>query len=274
MPGKRSILAAILAFSLSAGASGPDFQSRVPRLITPERDKTLHNLADLQTIVAKDPDWFPSDTARLQADKTRLDDYEKQLIAYHDCTDPGFCYATDIETQVAKARSYLESRIANADPGEHLAIVLDIDETSLSNYELNKADNFNYIADHWSAWYREHKASAIKPTLELAKYAVEHHIDLFFITGRGAKDLAVTEEDLIHAGYHDRDHKPLWKYLYTRPDSLGSTDDYKARMRADIETGTWKEHIVLNIGDQLSDMAGSPQAELSVKLPNPYYFIP
>ena len=290
LPSPIRLLASVLALTLGATAltgaaaqttATPHTSSTTPvtnspqqRLDSPDRDKTLHNLADLQTIVTKDPDWFPQESARLAADKDRLAAYEKQLIAYHDCTDPSFCYGSDIEAQIAKAQTYLESRLATAAPGEHLALVLDIDETSLSNWELDKADNFNYVASHWSAWYKEHKAPAIKPTLELAKFAVEHHVDLFFITGRATKDMAVTEEDLIHAGYVDHDHKPLWKYLYTRPDALGTTDDYKARMRADIETGTWKEHIILNIGDQLSDMAGSPQAELSVKLPNPFYFIP
>ena len=32
--------------------------------------------------------------------------------------------------------------------------------------------------------------------------------------------------------------------------------------------------IVLNAGDQRSDLAGDPQAEHSVKLPDPFYFIP
>jgi hypothetical protein len=32
--------------------------------------------------------------------------------------------------------------------------------------------------------------------------------------------------------------------------------------------------IVLNVGDQWSDLKGKPEAEFSVKYPDPYYFIP
>jgi predicted secreted acid phosphatase len=32
--------------------------------------------------------------------------------------------------------------------------------------------------------------------------------------------------------------------------------------------------IIMSIGDQWSDFDGEPRAELSVKLPNPFYFIP
>jgi hypothetical protein len=33
-------------------------------------------------------------------------------------------------------------------------------------------------------------------------------------------------------------------------------------------------HIILNLGDQFSDLNGDPQAERSVKLANPFYYIP
>jgi hypothetical protein len=34
------------------------------------------------------------------------------------------------------------------------------------------------------------------------------------------------------------------------------------------------DKLVLNVGDQWSDLKGSPEAELSVKYPDPYYLIP
>jgi len=32
--------------------------------------------------------------------------------------------------------------------------------------------------------------------------------------------------------------------------------------------------LALNVGDQWSDLKGKPEAEFSVKYPDPYYFIP
>jgi predicted secreted acid phosphatase len=240
----------------------------------------LPNLNDLQTIVKLDKAWFQSAPQRLADDQTRLADYEKQLIAYHDCIDPKLCYTTEIEKQTDQAIAYLEQRVAQRKGDEKLAIVLDIDETSLSNWKLEQDDQFNYVAAHWKSWYAEAKAPAISGTMKLFRKALENQVDVFFITGRGTADEEVTEKDLLAAGYtdkpgaHENEKHKGWTYLYTRPDSIGTTAEYKARMRADIETGTWKEHIILNVGDQLSDMQGSQQAELSVKLPNPFYFIP
>jgi len=44
------------------------------------------------------------------------------------------------------------------------------------------------------------------------------------------------------------------------------------RARAAIESEGFR--IVLNVGDQWSDLRGNPEAEYSVKYPDPYYFLP
>lgn len=64
------------------------------------------------------------------------------------------------------------------------------------------------------------------------------------------------------------------------PDSLRATDhpkdqaevNYKSGERAKIVAQRYK--IILSVGAQMSDLNGNPQAETSVKLPNPFYFIP
>jgi predicted secreted acid phosphatase len=267
---RRSSLLLICILIVCIGVPGQP-TSLQPLLPTHE----LPNLNDLQSLVSLDQAWFTADQARLAADQARLSDYEKQLIAYHDCTDPKICYTSDIDAQTDKAIAYLEKRIAQRKAGEKFAIVLDIDETSLSNWELERKDQFNYVPADWSQWYIDEKAPAIAGTLKLFRKSVDNEVDVFFITGRGTSDLAVTEKDLLAAQYLDKERKAKgWRYLYTRPDQLGTGAEYKSRMRADVETGKWKERIILNVGDQLSDLAGSPQAELSVKLPNPFYFIP
>ena len=267
---RRSPLLLFGTLILSIGVFG---QSTANQPILPAQE--LPNLNDLQTVVKIDQSWFKDDQARLAADQARLADYEKQLIAYHDCTDPKVCYTADIEAQTDKAIAYLEQRLAQRKDGEKFAIVLDIDETSLSNWELNLRDQFNYIPADWTQWYIDAKAPAIAGTMKLFRKAIDNDVDVFFITGRGNADAVNTEKDLLKAKYLDKEKRAKgWKYLYTRPDQLGTVAEYKSRMRADIETGTWKERIILNVGDQLSDLAGSPQAELSVKLPNPFYYIP
>jgi predicted secreted acid phosphatase len=51
-----------------------------------------------------------------------------------------------------------------------------------------------------------------------------------------------------------------------------TTREYKSGERRKIVEAGYR--IILNVGDQMSDLTGSPRAELSVKLPNPFYYIP
>jgi predicted secreted acid phosphatase len=65
-----------------------------------------------------------------------------------------------------------------------------------------------------------------------------------------------------------------WKALVLRSkEERGETAViYKSSERRKIVAQGYA--IVMSIGDQWSDLDGEPRAEVSVKLPNPFYFIP
>jgi HAD superfamily, subfamily IIIB (Acid phosphatase) len=54
-------------------------------------------------------------------------------------------------------------------------------------------------------------------------------------------------------------------------DNSRSVAEFKSSARRRIADQGYR--IILNVGDQLSDLSGEPASELSVKLPNPLYFI-
>lgn len=197
-----------------------------------------------------------------------LGQLKTRLLAYHDCKPGAGCYETELNHQSDLAIGFLQKRVTRAKSQEKLALVLDIDETSLSNWEEEKQDDFGYIAADWNAWVNAKKAPAIAGTLRLFNEALKDHVTVFFITGRGEAQREVTAENLKSAGYHD------WAGLALRGPhpSTQTTAEYKSEERKKIVDAGYK--IILNVGDQMSDLNGSPQAELSVKLPNPFYFIP
>jgi hypothetical protein len=51
-----------------------------------------------------------------------------------------------------------------------------------------------------------------------------------------------------------------------------TTIAYKSEERKKIAEKRYR--IVVSVGDQWSDLLGEPQAAVSVKLPNPFYFLP
>lgn len=193
---------------------------------------------------------------------------KNELKAYHDCTCKCGCYARALDRQADRAMHALEIRAARSKPGAKLALVLDIDETSLSNYEAMQKADFGYSGKAFNAWIEEAKAPAISGTLRLYRKAEQLGVAVFFITGRPDTELAATEQNLRAAGYTD------WAGLtLRRPDQVKeATIAYKSSVRAAILQQGY--HIILNVGDQMSDLKGRPQADVSVKLPNPYYYIP
>ena len=120
----------------------------------------------------------------------------------------------------------------------------------------------------WNKWAESANAPAISGTLALFKRAKEMGIAVFFITGRADTLRDATEKNLHNAGY---DH---WDGLTMRTKDQVSeaTIAYKSAARAAIVQRGY--HIILSVGDQFSDLKGTPAADHSVRLPNPFYYIP
>ena len=197
-----------------------------------------------------------------------LDVLKVQVQSYHDCTCKCGCYAHDLDAQADRAIAFLRKRTAQKRADEKLAMVLDIDETSLSNYEELQTSGFSYVKHDFDAWVETAVAPAISGTLRLYTEAQKLGVKIYFITGRPESQRAVTESNLNAQGYAN------WQRLILRPASAASqtTTAYKSSMRAQIVKKGFK--LVLNVGDQWSDLKGTPEAELSVKYPDPYYLIP
>jgi predicted secreted acid phosphatase len=183
-------------------------------------------------------------------------------------------YEQQLHEVATDAARYLENRPEDGGRG---AIVLDIDETALSNWpylEANQLARLHYGPCDlpqgpcgWPAWADMAAATAIEPTLELYRLAQERGHAVFFITGRPESERAATERNLRAVGYDG------WAKLYMQPDgtTFPSAADFKAPKRREIEAQGYA--IVLNMGDQESDLEGG-FAERTFKLPNPFYWIP
>jgi predicted secreted acid phosphatase len=143
-----------------------------------------------------------------------------------------------------------------------LAITLDIDETSLSNYQELQLTNFSGAVAALALATATADSPPINPTLDLYRLARSRGIAVFFITGRPDISKSVTEQNLTAAGYTERAGISFNPGL--------PTIAFKSGERAKIEQRGYR--IIANIGDQESDLAGG-NADRSFKLPNPFYFI-
>ena len=184
-----------------------------------------------------------------------------RLLLYHDSGE----YEREIREVANSARDYLATRVKDAPKEDKLAAVFDIDETSVSNW-AGLADcgfcSFNVQARLYSVT----NDPAIVPVLELFNFAKSKGVALFFVTGRPESARDVTIKNLTDVGYSG------WVDLITRTGSAKQEPAriFKSHQRQLITDKGYR--IVLNIGDQASDLAGCC-AERTFKLPNPFYLI-
>ncbi|MGW4027349.1 HAD family acid phosphatase [Streptomyces sp. NPDC005009] len=149
----------------------------------------------------------------------------------------------DCRAVMDQALPYLKQRIGDIGPGEKQAIVLDVDNTAL---ETDFGFSFPQPAN--------------EPVLEVAEYAQEHGVAVFFVTARPGIIHAPTDWNLDHAGYESSG-------LYVRGffDLFKNVADYKTAQRVHIEDKGYT--IIANIGNSATDLSGG-HAERTFKLPD------
>lgn len=192
-------------------------------------------------------------------------------LRYHDSG----AYQRDLQIVANQAAGWIKARSASA---QRPALVLDIDETALSNWEIIKRDDFGRpIAGPadlasagpwgWAAWDQLGRDPAIQPTLQVFRVARGANVAVFFISGRPESQRAATERNLRAVGFGD--YAKL--FLTTNGAHFASAADFKTPVRIQIERLGYT--IIANMGDQPSDLLGG-HAEKKFLLPDPFYRIP
>ncbi len=271
-------LTSALLFAITAIASAQTTPPTCPTL-TSQPTSGIHHTAQAPTPAAleatlseatRDPSILPArEPANLGITRYRIEEYA-------DCTADAGCYWGDLDAQTRRAEAELDRLLAQhhataAHEAEQqkLAVVLDIDETSLSAYCEEKREDYGFIPEMFNTWVVSPAASIPIPgTLRLFRHARTAGVSVFFLTGRPHEQTDATARNLRTAGYDG------WQGLILRSETQRHTDttQYKSAERARITAEGYR--ILLNVGDQWSDLLGTPRAELSVKLPNPFYYLP
>lgn len=222
-----------------------------------------------------------------------IGDAKQQLKAY--ITPPAgggpSHYQRDQDAVAEQALAWLK---VQAPQVRRPAITLDIDETALDNLPEMVANDYGYIVNgpcdltrpHFAcgvnAWNGEAdgtenppppkppQAKAVTATLRLYRAARALGIAVFFITGRHEDERSATTVALHAAGFEDFDGLLMEPVTPTRL-TPQSAADFKAIERAKLLLRGY--HVVLNMGDQPSDLAGG-YADRAFLMPNPFYHLP
>jgi HAD superfamily, subfamily IIIB (Acid phosphatase) len=200
-----------------------------------------------------------------------IGDLKFDAIHYYDSG----AYLTDLQLAAAPAIAWIGEQAPRV---VRPAVVFDIDETALSNWEAIKANDFGRVIDGpcnqlpqgpcgWQAWDLRASSTVIPPTMDVYTTARDRGAAIFFITGRPESQRAATERNLATVGYTG------YKQLIMEPTGAHyvSAADFKAPQRAQIEQQGYT--IIANVGDQPSDLDGG-FSQRTYLLPNPFYRIP
>ncbi|KAL3696588.1 hypothetical protein R1sor_010664 [Riccia sorocarpa] len=177
-------------------------------------------------------------------------------------------YHVDFAGAIHAASDYLKTVEVQGDGLD--VVVMDIDETALSNleYYINHhygAEVFNETV--WDDWVYEKKAVAFKHTLKLFNELKAAKIGTVFLTGRPESQRNITAANLEAAGY-----KGWTELLLRSPEEVGLTAiKFKSQRRVDLEKKGYR--VLTSLGDQWSDLNGPSAGARTFKLPNPMYYI-
>ena len=192
---------------------------------------------------------------------TNLSTAKKAVLRYVDSGE----YSKDLAATADQASEWIEARAGRRIDGEKLAIVLDIDETVLTNLPHMREMDFGYLPKMWDQWVEEGTAPAIEAVRKVYDTARRYEVTVFFITGRKESDRPGTVKNLAALNLDD------YEQLICKPVGFKNTSGvYKTAARKGLEAEGWT--IIANVGDQQSDLQGG-FSEKTFKLVNPFYLI-
>ena len=163
------------------------------------------------------------------------------------------------------------------------AIVFDADDTTLWTYDMEDAAmHFNFDPTLQNQWVQDQRFPATPGMVDFVNRARKRGFAVFGLTGRNDDQKAATLGNLRKVGsqpFKEKNFFTKWTGVGTsqQPSYITcatakcTTVEYKAGVRKHIEQMGYD--IVLNVGDQWSDLQGG-YADKVLKLPNPTYFLP
>ena len=187
-----------------------------------------------------------------------LQSAKKEVMNYYESGK----YSKDLKNIISNA----EDEINKINLQSKSAVVFDVDETSLSNYESIKKIYFGYDPVKWDNWINEAKAPAIPEVKQFYDFLITKNIKIIFLSSRKSSQYDVTNRNLKHAGYLEFDTLILKDSSASNLTSL----EFKSKQRELLSKRGYD--IIAVIGDQESDLVGNNHG-LPIKLPNYIYII-
>ena len=213
-----------------------------------------------------------------------IDSVKATIRAYYNASSAGIANKTSSPyiSELAEIQGKTLAGLPQVDPAARKAIVFDADDTTLWTYDMeDNLMHFNFDPALQATWVFGEKFPATPGMVDFVHQAAAKGYAIFGITGRRFAQEAATVSNLAKVGYTEFDAENFYtkwdgpdsnKPSYVTCVAACTTVEYKANTRKHIEQDLGYD-IVLNVGDQWSDLQGG-YADEALKLPNPTYYLP
>lgn len=159
-----------------------------------------------------------------------------------------------------------KEKFSKIEINKNSAVIFDVDDTALSNYEISKRLDFGYDHTIVQDFVMSAKLPAIKQTKEFFDFLKSKNAKLIFLTGRYADEYDATYKNLIDQGYTGFDTL----IVRNETDKELKSQVYKTKVRENLTKAGYK--IIATVGDQWTDLNGD-YSGIKIKVPNYLYEI-
>lgn len=187
-----------------------------------------------------------------------LDTAKNQVVSYYE--------SGEYEKEMAAIINDAKEKFSKIEVQDNSAVVFDLDETALDNYEAIKKIGFGYEPKWWDEWVQQGTAPANKKVKELYNFLIQMGFKVIFISGKKETQYDATIKNLVLVGYNEFDT------LIVRPKESHKTKaaEFKSQKRKELAEKGYT--IIGCVGDQVSDCVGE-NCGIIVKLPNYLYLV-
>jgi hypothetical protein len=267
-----AIAAAAGALALTGAAvADAAFNSVPPPPVAPTSADQIQNIDQVKTAIKA----YYGDTVTAQVDPVP-NSIDGADILLHTFSPTG-AYAREVAGIQASVGTHLAKVAKQGKTTGTPAILFDIDDTTLVTYNYEIYANFVYNPTTNAAFVNSASFPAVPGMPAFAAQAAALGYEVFFMTGRPEAQRAGTLTNLQNEGYGS----PAADHLFLKDQTLPwlsscaptcSSAQYKALTRQHLIQDLGYD-IVANFGDQPSDFTGGFE-DLTVKMPNPMYYLP
>jgi predicted secreted acid phosphatase len=214
-----------------------------------------------------------------------IDSVKSTIRKYYNADSTGIANKTSSPyiTELHQIEAATLASLPTVDPAAKKALVFDADDTTLWTYDMeDNAMHFNFDPVlQANEWVFPERFPAVPGMVDFVDAVAAKGYAIFGITGRRFVQEDATIGNLEKVGFTQFDADNFYtkwdgadsnKPSYVTCVAACTTVEYKANTRKHIEQDLGYD-IVLNVGDQFSDLQGG-YADAALKLPNPTYYLP